>query len=76
MGVVIGLGGVKFEARRAKWPGQKGCERGRVLGEGAAAPSLPARESGECCKLPQRGPGHSPAAKRFSCILSTGDNLS
>jgi len=31
---------------------------------------------GERCKLPQRGPGGAPAAKGFSRILNTPDDLS
>jgi len=30
---------------------------------------------GECCKLPQWGPGHSPSQKRiYSCRKATGGN--
>jgi len=44
----IAGGGIdaECEARRADARGPKGRERGGVLGEGAAAPSPPARESG------------------------------
>ena len=47
--------------------------RDGVLGEGTASPSPPTRGLRERCKLPQRGPGRSPAAlaaEGFSCILS------
>jgi len=54
--------GPKPEARRAE-------SGGGVLGEGAAAPSPPARGSGECCKLPQRGSGRSPEKNGFRCIF-------
>jgi len=51
--------GVKSEARRAK---ARRAESGEVgfLGRGQRAPSPPTRGMGECCKLPQRGPGQSP----------------
>ena len=52
------------EARRAE-------SGGGVLEEGAASPSPPAREFGERCKLPQRGPGRIPGRQtvftRFKC---------
>jgi len=58
---------------RAEARGPKGRERDRVLGEGAASPSPPAVRSGECCKLPQRGPGQG---LWFSCILEAPRGLS
>ena len=33
------------------------------------APSPTARDLGECCKLPQWGPGRGPGRNAFSCIL-------
>jgi len=49
--------GPKREAWRAKNWGMKGQSSGEVLGEGGGEP---AKGSGECWKVPQRGPGHSP----------------
>ena len=46
------------------------------MGIGQSVSSPPARGLGEHCKLPQRGLGLSPAAKRFSCILEAPDSLS
>jgi len=45
------------------------------LGLGKLASSPPAMESWEHCKLPQRGPGRSPAAERFSCILEAPEGV-
>ena len=53
---------------------ETGCGYWGSRGQPASSP--PARESGERCKLPQRGPGRAPAAKRFSCILEAPDSLS
>ena len=52
----------KISARRAEVRARprRAKSGGGVLGEGAASPSPPARESGERCKLPQRGPGRIP----------------
>jgi len=54
-------GGRRSEARSAE------AEVG-FLGRGSYAPSLPARESGERCKLPQCGPGEAPAAADFGAF--------
>ena len=51
VGVVIGLGGVKFEARRTKWRGPKDREQ---WWDPRAASQLQGLR--ECCKLPQWGP--------------------
>jgi len=48
IGTDFGVGDRRGEAQRGV----------RFLG--AASPLTPARGSGECCKLPQRGPGRSP----------------
>ena len=41
-------------------PEAKGPKRGRGSWKGGSEPPPPATGSGERCKLPQRGPGHSP----------------
>jgi len=64
---------VRGDARWAEARGPKGVG---FLGIGQSASSPPARGLGEHCKLPQRGLGLSPAAKRFSCILEAPDSLS
>jgi len=53
--------------------GPKGQEQG--WGSCGGAPSPPARGFGERCKLPQRGPGWSPAGKQFCHIWSTQEGL-
>jgi len=47
-----------------------------VRGGGNQPPSNQLVGLEERCKLPQRGPGRAPAAKRFSCILEGRDSLS
>ena len=65
------------EGRRAKVGGPKDRERGEVLGaQGVASPIPPARGSGERCKLPGGVRDGAPAAKGFSRILNTQDDLS
>ena len=49
---------------------------GYVLEEGQPAPPHQLRRLGERSKLPQRGPGQSSAAKRFTCILEAPHGLS
>jgi len=64
-----------FRARgEAHGSTETGCGYWGSRGQPASSP--PARESGERCKLPQRGPGRAPAAKRFCCILEAPDSLS
>ena len=45
------------------------------LGRGQRAPSPTARGLGECCKLPQRGPGQSPGKFEIWCNLRPQKSL-
>jgi len=75
--VVIGLGGVKFEACRAKWRGLKSREqRWTSWAGGSQPPPHQPGGLGECYKLPSGVRSAAPAGKRFSCILSAEDDLS
>ena len=61
-------GGLKIRGGQGPKPeAWKPESGGGVLGEGQPASSPSARESGERCKLPQRGPGQSPG--RLSGLL-------
>jgi len=64
------FGETRSETRRTKVGGLKG------LWGGAASPLLPDRGYGERCKLPSGIRGGDPAAKWFSRILNTQDDLS
>jgi len=67
-------GGIS-EARRAKAGSPKGRERRLSSWEGAGSPLPPARGLGSTMSS-SGGPGRSPAAKGFSGILNTQDDLS
>jgi len=56
------LGWRENEARRPKGPRieARRAEGGRVFGEGFLPPPYQLGGLGECCKLPQWGPGQSP----------------
>jgi len=75
--LVYGFGEAWSETRKAKVGDPKGRQRRWGSRIGSSKP--PPHQLGgleERCKLPQRGPGRSPAAKQFSRILNTQDNLS
>jgi len=62
--------GPKGKGWRPEWP-----RAGGVLGEGQPVPSPLARGLRELCKLPSGVRGGVPAAKGFSRILNTQDDL-